>query len=73
MAGLCEGGNEPPGSLKARVMSTDAHRSKQALQSPGEPERFTAERKETDERGSICRLVELYSGMHSMDKGKRTY
>ncbi|KAJ4442058.1 hypothetical protein ANN_11924 [Periplaneta americana] len=41
-----------------------------------EPKRFTAERKETDERGGICRLVELYSGMastDSIDKGKRTF
>ncbi|KAJ4448554.1 hypothetical protein ANN_10572 [Periplaneta americana] len=38
-------------STSRSSMSIDAHRSKRALQSPGEPERFTAERKETDERG----------------------
>ncbi|KAJ4428859.1 hypothetical protein ANN_25852 [Periplaneta americana] len=32
------------------VMSTEGHRSKHSLWSPGEPKRFTAERKETDER-----------------------
>ncbi|KAJ4445993.1 hypothetical protein ANN_12679 [Periplaneta americana] len=66
MAGLCERGNEPPGFLKAR----------ERFRAQGEPERFRAERKETDERGRICRLLELYTGMastDSMDKEKRTY
>ncbi|KAJ4426467.1 hypothetical protein ANN_27281 [Periplaneta americana] len=44
-------------------MSINAHRIKRALKNSGEPERFTAERKETDERGGICRLVELYSDL----------
>ncbi|KAJ4438166.1 hypothetical protein ANN_14105 [Periplaneta americana] len=34
-------------------MPIDAHRSKRALYSSGEPERFTTERKETDEREDI--------------------
>ncbi|KAJ4437289.1 hypothetical protein ANN_17427, partial [Periplaneta americana] len=30
MAGLCEGSNEPPGSLKAKIANTFAHHYAQA-------------------------------------------
>ncbi|KAJ4434240.1 hypothetical protein ANN_22789 [Periplaneta americana] len=67
----------PSQFIKTKVRGGQGHAGQMKhIKSPGEAERFTAERKETDERGGICRLVELYTGMastDSIDKGKRTY